>query len=275
MSRIYFHSPSEDVEVGGSERHYMASVVETIATSILWSQVDIHSLGRFLPNCYAKTELERMPKLKHFNESLDLWWRISLGEDHNVHIGGKKYDVWELTLNTALALGSDPVKLFARLHAQCEIHCFVKGKNRNWLADIIEEGVGSGLYRDSEYGQGTGPQWSNVVKLLRSSKKDPVVCSYSVCEQFPNAYIAGYRGNECDKFYDLPDARKWDLAMKGLLKTSGGLELKPDYWRVFKFGHSKDILWLAEAVREATREPVSPNFTMSLTDPNYPMGGTE
>jgi hypothetical protein len=259
VSRIYFHSPEGEAKVGGSERFYMGAVVDSLAVSILFGQTDLHRLANFLPNGYARDEAKRLPEHSHFCESLDTWWRVGFG-DHVVYVRGKSYNVWELSLNTVMAIGSDPVRLFARLHAQCEIHCFVHGPNRDWLADIVDEGVESGLYRNSEYSQGGGPQWTNVSKLLRSSKKEPVVCSYSVCEQFPNAGIAGW---DCEKFGRLSNKKRWRLALEGLYDKSGGsrLELKPEHWKEFRFGHNKDIFWLAgEVMRqpEAYEEEVVP-----------------
>jgi hypothetical protein len=40
------------------------------------------------------------------------------------------------------------VRFLARLHGQCEVHGWVAGKNRAWLADIIETGRETAILRD-------------------------------------------------------------------------------------------------------------------------------
>lgn len=130
--------------------------------------------------------------------------------------------------------GGDSLKLFARLHAQCEIHAWVAGKNRAWMAKIIAEGLESGLYR-----QNVG--WDQVIEMLGRSKTEPVVTSYSVCEQFPSREVANWEDdNDGDDWYDLDSETRWKLAMKGLKNKTGKLELTPK-WDRYRFGDGKTV----------------------------------
>jgi hypothetical protein len=128
----------------------------------------------------------------------------------------------------------------ARLHGQCELHAYVEGANRAWLADIIERGRETDVLRPQM-------KWEQVAEFLRSRDDCPVVTSYSVCDQFPNRHVAGWvapmskyedTGEEyedTDAWYDLPEAERWQRAMDGLRAQGNGLELKPDNWNTFHF----------------------------------------
>ncbi|GAA4304598.1 hypothetical protein GCM10023178_11830 [Actinomadura luteofluorescens] len=37
------------------------------------------------------------------------------------------------------------MRFLARLHAQCELHGYVEGPNRAWLADVIDQGPAAGV----------------------------------------------------------------------------------------------------------------------------------
>jgi hypothetical protein len=162
--------------------------------------------------------------------------------------------MFALHLNTAYFMGSDSVKLAARLHGQCELHTYVEGPNRQWLADIIKEGRSFKFYRD-EMG------WEGVIELLESASDGPVVTSFSVTEQFPNRYIADWNAptltdedgeeyEDDDAWYNLPEEERWQMAMKGLRQERGGLEMKPDNWKEFHFGHGLDANQLISKLYE-------------------------
>lgn len=69
-----------------------------------------------------------------------------------------------LAANTALVLGSDAVKMAARIHAQCEIHGYFEGKNRKWAADIVRKGRQAGIFR-------ANMGWEEVIDLLEKGDK--------------------------------------------------------------------------------------------------------
>ena len=167
------------------------------------------------------------------------------GFDAEFVIDGNGIEAWIVSLNTAWVIGSDPVRLFARLHGQCEIHCWVDGPNREWLAGIIHEGLNTQIYQ-KDHG------WESVIELLESRDDGPVVCSYSVCDSFPSIGLLPKDHPlslwECededideiyDKFYELPTEEVWSECMKALRAESHGLEMKPDNWESFRFGHNE------------------------------------
>jgi hypothetical protein len=131
----------------------------------------------------------------------------------------KKCTSFVLSLNTALATGNDVIKLGARIHGQCECHCWVAGTDRAWLAEIIAEGRDSKIFRD-DHG------WESVRSHLREAE-DPIVLSYSVCKQFPNRTVAGVVDEDWER---MSDAVKWDSAFKALENPELGLQLSPNRW---------------------------------------------
>jgi hypothetical protein len=115
MSKIYFRTPTEEAKLSGAERHYM---------------------GITRDNYDVKRNHRSSEFVKFLNTSL----RVGIDRESPLqHFDGEKFvdfPLFSAILNTTLAIGSDPLKLYARLHGQCEVHTFVEGKNRNWLADI-------------------------------------------------------------------------------------------------------------------------------------------
>jgi hypothetical protein len=194
---------------------------------------------------------------KQFTESLKCALSVMMGEVFRVE--GKPVNLFSAQLNTALNIGGDEVKLMARLHGQCEIHCYVEGANRDWLAGIIERGIKIGLFREAEDWE-TG--WSNVITLLRSRNDCPVVTSFSVCEQFPNPGVADWEApvvdgeKNWDAWYDLPSEKQWELSLQGL-RAQPSLEMKPDNWKDYYFRDAVDGFGLAEYARKAAK----PNLT--------------
>lgn len=266
MSRIYFHSPSGHVEVYGRERAWMDCLTRDIAGGVLCSRFRSLDLAHVLPaEAYPREALTpERGSAQRFAEALSLWIG---GHDSAWRVGGEEYDCFSLNLNTAWSLGSDAVRLCARLHGQCEIHAYVEGPNRAWLAGVIQSGVRDRVLRDED------SQWTKVAEWLLANADEPAVTSYSVCEQFPNASVAkqaglwspgdghhgvGEDGREWwdgDEWYELPAEKKWELGMQALRSgaAGGGLEMRPGNWATFRFGHCKDAMWLWERAAEAKK----------------------
>lgn len=248
MSRIYFHSEHETVEVYGSERAHMSCLCKGVASGVFDMLLADEKLALIPKGHWARQELElgrRQPG-----------WGLTLDRNFGLMLSGASDErladgtpIFGLVLNTVLAVGSPALQLCARLHGQCEIHAYVEQKNSAWLAQVIEEGLESKVLRDGlvrSDKQLTG--WRDVIALLGRAK-GPVVTSYSVCEEFPNSDVAAWtpppcpscKGNSADEceecggeplwdlWYDLPDDKQWSLAMAGLRKRSKteGLELRP------------------------------------------------
>lgn len=169
----------------------------------------------------------------------------SIASDSYFVVGNYKVNLFGAQLNTAYLLGSDPVKLMARLHGQCELHCYVEAENRRWLAEIIKRGLKTGIYR---LDQG----WESVISLLENGCNSPAVTSYSVCDQFPNRFAANFNppldedGEEnWDAWYDLTLESQWDLSMQGMRnEPRRSLELNPKTWETFYFSHGWDAFKL-------------------------------
>jgi hypothetical protein len=155
---------------------------------------------------------------------------------------GRALIPFKFSLNTACLVGNDQVRFLARLHGQCEIHGWVDGPNRAWLANLITVGRQSGLYR-SDVG------WESVVELLTSRDDEPVVMSDSTTNQFPDPDVADWSpavdesGEQIDddEWYKLSEKEQWRLAMTGL-RRKRGLEITPDGFASFRFGDGLTVL---------------------------------
>lgn len=170
MSRVYFHSKEETAELLGTERHYMGILCNDLTLSAVGSIPHAKRwLAPLLPEDSWALESDYSFRL----------WLCGGASSDTFTIAGNAVSVFTVTLNTAWDLGNDQVRLLARLHGQCEIHCWVDGPNRRWLSEIIRAGRKTNVLRS---GQG----WEAVANLLDSRDDGPVVCSYSVCEMFPN-----------------------------------------------------------------------------------------
>jgi len=235
MSRIYFHSQEfDDAEVRGSERAWMGCLISDIMLAVLGDLKD------------AEPWLKRLLKPGHYLHSSTGYdfarnaaTFLKVGMDDKLWLpNGTTVETWTVGLNTALILGGDALKLFVRLHAQCEIHCWIEGaKDKQWLADIIEAGLEKGPMRQKQ-------GWESVIALLRREGDFPVVCSYSVCDQFPNYgslpedHPLKLRTDEDrhEAFYELPAEESWEACMKGLRSSRGGLRITRKDWNNFHFG---------------------------------------
>lgn len=240
MSRIYFHSEHGDAELRGSERAYMGMLCDDLMMAAIG---DLDYAKRWL--------LPLLPPSSWGERDLSLYLRSTMGS--KLIVDGEAIDTFTISLNTAIAIGGAPMRLLARLHGQCEIHCWVDGPNRKWLAGVMREGRESGLYRAAQ-------GWEAVADLLDSRDDCPIVCSYSVCEQFPNfsslpddhALKLSHDDRRTDWFYDLPANEAWAACM-GALRKAYSLEIRPDHNIWFGGGHSVFTL-----PREVDRPAIPP-----------------
>ncbi|MFJ2004785.1 hypothetical protein [Streptomyces chartreusis] len=252
MSRVYFHSPTRTAELHGSERAWMSGLVEDIAVGMLGLHSAEHVdrlVGMASPSHYIAQHADRYPS----GMPLATAYRLSFLHDDSytepvMTHRGRRIDTFALALNTALQLGSDQIKLAARLHGACELHTWVDGPNRAWLADVMQAGVDSGVYRrrmpyhgleGAEPGRWTDQGWDDVIALLRERDDEPVVTSYSVTDQFPNP---GPDAEYNDDWYRGDTAVQWRLGMEWLRASTGLLEMKPDDWATYRFEHRLTLL---------------------------------
>lgn len=259
MSRVYFHSPSGDAELRGSERAWLRSVAEGPAqaaweldtTGAYERAVEIMGwIGEKPDSGYGSNylhkhlrEAQARPRdyeaRQRFVSSLKLALRVNGIE---LHVAGARLGSSNVDLNTALVAGSDPVRLAAKISGWCECHAYIEGPDRKWAADIIDQGLKTGIYRRTlrytslgdvprEASQG----WEGVQELLRARDDEPVVLSYSVTESFPNEEIAGFERPRDEHgepinhaWYELPAEERWDRAMTGLRQSQPWARLAPD-----------------------------------------------
>lgn len=202
MSRVYFHTRHEGTaELYGSERACTGVMIDDLFCTLLNTH-DYPSrpspLRRWFPPDHYIHGPSRMPWDQHIRLALR-----SYTEEAVLHLpDGRTVNTWQVALNTAVIAGSDQVRFLARMHAACEIHAWLDGADRAWLADLIDQGRSSGIYRP-------GMGWEQVAALLRRSADGRVFTSYSVCDAFPNQDAAKYlpptwRGPA--GWYDLPEA---------------------------------------------------------------------
>lgn len=231
MSAIYFQSESGEARLRGSERAHMGVLVTdlTVAAFRPRGVMSDEPLIRVIP--LSAADYAGLGGALTFRRDFASFVAGHFG--HNAFtLGDRSADVFSVALNTVLAMGSDPLCLLARLHGQCEIHAWIDGPNRAWMADLIDQGRASGIMRRQQ-------GWEAVAAFLRESATEPVVTSYSVTDGFPNASVAGVEGeDERDAWYDKPREEKWAACMAVLRAASEtgigphvGLEIDPDNFR--------------------------------------------
>jgi hypothetical protein len=229
MSAIYFHSQNEgDARVSGSERAMMSGYINKLFVGLMdLDRMDGRKIFDAIisPDHYMKkySHIEEWRYLRQFETAIS----VDSMAGNLFTYRAKPLDLWLCKLNTAIMIGSEVIQFCVRMHAQCEIHAYVEGANREWLAQVIERGLEQKILRSKLRGFDQG--WSKVIALLRNSDKDPIVTSYSVCDSFPNATAADYvePDDEEDTFHDLPKKKQWELGLAGI-RARSGLEIKPD-----------------------------------------------
>jgi hypothetical protein len=220
MSRVYFHTPSNTAEILGAERAFAACIVESLGAALLCSYVE--ALGF--------STLYREPGLL----------RVAMGDGRTaLRVAGQNLDGWQVLLNTAIAAGSDPVRFLARMHAQCEIHGWIAGEDRAWLADIIRTGLKDGVMRETLRERSIG--WPGIIELLEANSTEPVVMSYSVCDRFPS--MTAWDPGVDDDGYPLPEVEAaWEAMtvaerFAACMPSESTLRITPSNLRTQGFGH--------------------------------------
>ena len=242
----------------------------------LRSMIDVAPYRALLP---ASHYLRTTPDAR-FLEDFKTWLLVSFDDVGMILPDKSRVKPFDAMLNTAVAAGSDPIRLLSKLHGQCEIHAYVEGKNRAWLADVIEAGVRDRILRTWEGDYYGG--WPAVAELLRRRDDEPVVTSYSVTDSFPNMHVArdagkwqpvfthedirktleltegedpaDYEGDYLsDLWYEkLPASEQWEYAMRGLRKMSetAHLEIAPETLGTQGYGNGMSGFDIAHALAE-------------------------
>lgn len=218
MSRVYFTTKDAEVELSGRERAYAGCTVTALASATLRGFDQRKRYEPYMPqDCYL-----RNVKDEHWALSFSMWFgsRADL-----VLPDGRVLPTWNMALNTAIQMGSDPIRLLTRVHAQCEIHGYVEEGNRDWFASLIDEGRKTNILR-ADMG------WEGVAGLCRNGNGGPVVMSYSVCDGFPDTDT--YPGDS-ETFYELSEEEQWERCLTNL-RDNGNCEIKPEGWETAYFG---------------------------------------
>ena len=147
----------------------------------------------------------------------------------------ERHEIFSMALNSVLTDGNRAAQLAAKIHGQCEIHCYVEGEDRAWMADVIDEGLAAGIFRSNQgwaIGKPNTPGWEAVAELLREESETPVVASYSVTDSFPGPHLApdGWEHDPDDPWEawsELSHDEQWSMAMLSL-REERGLRLSPD-----------------------------------------------
>jgi hypothetical protein len=267
MSGIYFHSLDGETRVRGNERAMFGCYCsDLMLLALKWVIVDTvkcpSPLRKVLPADSYVLGRHPEPVVEYdwqpsgFKDDVELWLKVPYSRTNKLVLGDKEVEPFAMSLNTALVVGSDPVKLGARLHGQCELHAYIEGENRPWMAAIVQDGLSSGFLRDDM-------GWESVIDLLQAGADHPVVTSYSVCEQFPNWGFAddfeAWDDDDAERidalreqWWGLPSEVQWGQAMPNLRESGGGLEMKPENWESFYFHNGINAYQFAREVAALT-----------------------
>lgn len=217
MSAVYFHSKSHvDARLAGSERAYMGSLITHQALNVLYPLIHGFGVSQNIKDYLTKDCYLLEGDQDRFKQYFETWFRCG---DGYLTKDGVDTDLFSLQLNTALVFDNDAIKLMARLHGQCERHAYFLPKDFDWVIRTIEFGLEEKIYRRDQ-------GWESVIALFKLSDS-PIVCSYSVCDSFPNQRIAKWEDDYGgDDWYDLDFNTQWDLAFEKLEVAKGKMQIQ-------------------------------------------------
>jgi hypothetical protein len=239
MSSISFNTPSRDAMLHGSERHYLGHLSQSVATGFFLRSSSRERIAALLnPQHYLVGMTDAPGWLQQLETALAV---SGFGMGDLFVWRGRPLGTDTILTNTAMVVGNEVIQLATRIHNQCEIHGYVEGPNRVWLADLMQRGLDAGLFRRSLQGDSQG--WEQVIDLLRERDDEPVVMAYSVTNSFPNRFVTTWTpaddsDDAADAWYELPGEDQWRMSMDALRASTGLLEIKPDHFHgSYHFGH--------------------------------------
>lgn len=293
MSRLYWHTRTWAAELQGSEYAWLRHLAQLQARAA-WQLSDILTFeeDRVVKLLGWIGDDERNYVHTRFDEYLvasksetpgagrvtsQLWRRLI--DDLVTYLGvtgywltidGHRVHTHDVGYNAALACGSRPIQLAAKLAGYGEVHCYVEARNFGWLADVIQEGLDKALYRATLPYRGADnvvidvlPQgWEQVLELLNHPDDSPAVLSYSVTDSFPNPEVADFDADDddvdvesnLDRWYRLSSEERWNLGVAGLRRRPW-LELSPTTLDGSYFGPAVTPfdLWAPDAEKRVRR----------------------
>jgi hypothetical protein len=134
MSAVNFASEHGTARLHGSEGHYLAHLPYAVALGFLNAD-SYRARERFADIINPASDLHGLPD-HAFGGFFATAWRTDLFDNFAWH--GHRLDTFQISLNTALAIGGDPLKFACRFAFAG--YPWVDGPHRAWLADIINEG---------------------------------------------------------------------------------------------------------------------------------------
>lgn len=160
------------------------------------------------------------------------WLRLVIDDVGSLVWKGKTFTFFELAADTAMLLGSRPVQFLAcfmslgKAHGDLpNRHGYIEGEDRSWAADIIEEGLRTGVMRTTVKQTPVG--WQELIPLLRSSQSLPVIMVHPVSPH-ASALDSG-----------------WDEAVRWVRTQEEILRISPQNLHTKRFT-GIDGLWLAQ-----------------------------
>lgn len=292
MSRLYWHTRTWAAELHGSEYVWLRYLA-TLQADAAWQLKDafMHDVDRvekffgwispaernYVHPRFTEWQTVAASKLPGSGYRAGQLWRELMRDlttylrvnGYWLTIGEHKVHTLDVGFNAAVACGSPPIQLAAKLAGYGEVHCYVEGHHRAWLADVVQEGLDKALYRRELAIRDVNnnvidvlPQgWQQVLELLRADADGPVVLSYSVTNNFPNPVVADFLTDtdvdgepDLDKWYRLTDDERWSLGVAGVRRRPR-LELSPTTLGGSYFGPAMTPfdLWAPDAVERVRR----------------------
>lgn len=230
MSYILFADEQTEARISGRERAYLGQIVMNFPFTFMHPGWDTRC-ERLMPGMTRDADPARWER-----QFRTCWATFSsVFRDAS----GGPINPMEVSMNTIGALGSDEMRVAAWIHGQCEVHGWVEGNARAWLAARIERGMAIGIFRADPvnfYG------WRHLVGMLRASTTLPVVMSYSVTNYFP-APPEGLSDGERDQWYAMAEDDKWKDGLHRLRVGEGNVgELVPALLAQRRYGDGRTIL---------------------------------
>ena len=219
MSAIYFHTIDNDTyRISGRERAYMSTFLNRLTLGLFNFKYGSDNIKQLVP-CDSWVHETN----SDFEESFKLWY--SNDSSAYLNINDEQISTFTFALNTAYAMGNDVIKLMARIHSQCEIHCYVKNEHIEWFLSIVKQGLDTKILR-AEQG------WEELLKIKTNGD---LVLSYSVCERFPNR---GYDIDDDEWYENMTYEDQW---VHSFNKLEDGLEISPETFNYEYFYYRSKI----------------------------------
>lgn len=238
MSRLSFHSPSGTAQIPGTEYLHARSLLYDLVLGVLQPLTHRPRLLRFIATDHP---LRTLPGDELF---ADWRWASDFGTCFRTGDGtygtpllsyrDRPFRPFDLAFNTAVVLGSAELQLAARLAGHGDVHAWVDGPDRTWLAGLIDRALQRGVLRagiwptdPSGIPQAWYPSgWDELATWLRARADEPVVTSYSVSDTFPSPEPLGYADHEA--FWNLEEAERWEHGLTWI-RTRPGLQIAPEF----------------------------------------------